>query len=81
VLVTGGTDLPLRLNIPGEGLPHVSHYFKDPHTYFRKRLLIVGGKNSTVEAALRCHHAGAHVSPSYPGKELGAKSIKYWLLP
>ncbi|MDB5358145.1 MAG: hypothetical protein JWN24_4598 [Phycisphaerales bacterium] len=81
VLVTGGTDHPRRLNIPGEDLPHVSHYFKDPHPYFRKRLLIVGGKNSAVEAALRCHHAGAHVSLSYRGKELSAKSIKYWLLP
>jgi thioredoxin reductase (NADPH) len=81
VVVTGGTDHPRRLNIPGEDLPHVSHYFKDPHPYFRKRLLIVGGKNSAVEAALRCHHAGAHVSLSYRGKELSAKSIKYWLLP
>jgi thioredoxin reductase (NADPH) len=81
VLVTGGTDHPRRLNIPGEDLPHVSHYFQDPHPYFRKRLLVVGGKNSAVEAALRCHHAGAHVSLSYRGSELSAKSIKYWLLP
>jgi thioredoxin reductase (NADPH) len=81
VLATGGTDAPRRLNIPGEDLPHVSHYFQDPHTYFRKRLLIVGGKNSAVEAALRCHHAGAKVSLSYRGTELSAKSIKYWLLP
>ncbi|MDB5331491.1 MAG: FAD-dependent pyridine nucleotide-disulfide oxidoreductase [Phycisphaerales bacterium] len=81
VLVTGGTDHPRRLNIPGEDLPHVSHYFQDPHPYFRKQLLVVGGKNSAVEAALRCHHAGAHVSLSYRGSELSAKSIKYWLLP
>jgi thioredoxin reductase (NADPH) len=81
VLVTGGTDLPRRLNIPGEDLPHVSHYFQDPHLYFRKRVLIVGGKNSAVEAALRCHHAGAEVSLSYRNSELSAKSIKYWLLP
>src|SRR4051812_43302970 len=51
VLVTGGTDHPRRLNIPGEDLPHVSNYFRDAHTYFGKRLLIVGGKNSAVEAA------------------------------
>ncbi|MDB5290345.1 MAG: Pyridine nucleotide-disulfide oxidoreductase [Phycisphaerales bacterium] len=81
VLVTGGTDRPRRLNIPGEDLPNVSHYFQDPHPYFRKRLLIVGGKNSAVEAALRCHHAGAHVSLSYRGTELSAQSIKYWLMP
>src|SRR5947207_9781484 len=53
ILVTGGTDHPRLLNIPGEDLPHVSHYFRDPHEYFRKRLLIVGGKNSAVDAALR----------------------------
>src|SRR5437763_7215645 len=81
VLATGGTDHPRRLNIPGEDLPHVSHYFQDPHTYFGKRLLIVGGKNSAAEAALRCHYAGAHVSLSYRRDQLPAKSIKHWLLP
>jgi thioredoxin reductase (NADPH) len=81
ILATGGTDHPRRLNVPGEDLPHVSHYFTDPHQYFRKRLLIVGGKNSAVEAALRCHNAGAHVSISYRRDRLPEKSIKYWLLP
>jgi thioredoxin reductase (NADPH) len=81
VLCTGGTDHPRRLDIPGEDLPHVDHYFRDPHKYFRKRLLVVGGKNSAVETALRCHHAGAHVSLSYRRDKLDAKSIKYWLLP
>jgi thioredoxin reductase (NADPH) len=81
VLCTGGTDHPRRLNIPGEDLPHVSHYFQDPHPYFRKRLLVVGGKNSAVETALRCHHAGAYVSLSYRRQQLDARSIKYWLLP
>src|SRR4051794_38331479 len=78
VLCTGGTDHPRRLGVPGEELPHVSHYFQDPHTYFRRRLLIVGGKNSAVEAALRCHHAGAHVAISYRRAQLPSKSIKYW---
>jgi thioredoxin reductase (NADPH) len=81
VFCTGGTDHPRRLNIPGEDLPHVSHYFKDPHMYFRKRLLVVGGKNSAVETALRCHHAGANVSISYRRQQLDPRSIKYWLLP
>src|SRR3954451_21938347 len=81
VLVTGGTDHPRRLDIPGEDLPHVSHYFQDPHTYFRKRVLIVGGKNSAVEAALRCYNAGAFVSMSYRREMFPEKSIKYWLLP
>jgi thioredoxin reductase (NADPH) len=81
ILATGGTDHPRRLNVPGEDLPHVSHYFTDPHPYFRKRLLIVGGKNSAVEAALRCHNAGAHVAISYRKGQLPERSIKYWLLP
>jgi thioredoxin reductase (NADPH) len=81
ILATGGTDHPRRLNVPGEDLPHVNHYFTDPHQYFRKRLLIVGGKNSAVEAALRCHNAGAHVAISYRRDRLPEKSIKYWLLP
>ena len=81
VLVTGGTDRPRRLDVPGEDLPHVNHYFDDPHKYFRKRVLVVGGKNSAVEAALRCHQAGACVSLSYRRTKLPHKSIKYWLLP
>lgn len=81
ILATGGTARPRKLNIPGEDLPHVSHYFQEPHTYFRRRVLIAGGKNSAVEAALRCHHAGAQVTLSYRRSELNPKSIKYWLLP
>lgn len=81
VLCTGGTDRPRRLNVPGEDLSHVSHYFDDPHKYFRTDLLIVGGKNSAVEAAIRCHYAGARVTLSYRKEALPEKSIKYWLLP
>lgn len=81
LLATGGTDRPRRLNIPGEDLPHVSAYFQEPHTYFRKKLLILGGRNSAAEAALRCHHAGAKVALSYRRSELPEKSIKYWLMP
>jgi thioredoxin reductase (NADPH) len=81
VLCTGGTDHPRRLGIPGEDLPHVTRYFDDPHKYFRTNVLIVGGRNSAVEAALRCHHAGARVSMSYRRPGLPEKSIKYWLLP
>ena len=80
-LCTGGTDKPRRLNIEGEDLPHVSHYFRDPHEFFGRKLLIVGGKNSAVEAALRSHHAGAEVSLSYRRAELDARHIKYWLTP
>ena len=81
VLVTGGTARPKLLGIPGEDLPHVSHYFQDPHTYFGQKLLIVGGRNSAAEAALRCHRAGADVAFSYRRAGLDAKDIKYWLFP
>lgn len=81
ILATGGTDRPRMIGVEGESLPHVSHYLSDPHQYFRKKVLIVGGKNSAVEAALRCHHVGAKVTFSYRKSGLAEQSIKYWLLP
>lgn len=81
VLAVGDMAETRRLDIPGEEMPHVSHLFDEPHRYFRRRLLIVGGKNSAVEAALRCHRAGAQVSISYRGERFPEKSVKYWLLP
>lgn len=81
VLAIGGTDFPNRLNIPGEELPHVDGYFREPHCYFGRRVLIIGGRNSAVEAALRLHHVGADVVISYRGSDLPCESIKYWLLP
>lgn len=65
VLATGGMDKPRLLNIPGEDLPHVTHYFPGPHPYFKTRVLIVGGKNSALESALRCWRGGADVTISY----------------
>ncbi len=65
VLATGDMNAPNRLDIPGEDLPHVSHRFDEPHRYFRQKLLIVGGRNSALEAALRCFRAGADVTLSY----------------
>ncbi|MFW6336435.1 MAG: NAD(P)-binding domain-containing protein [Phycisphaeraceae bacterium] len=81
VLAVGDMHGPRRLGIPGEDLPHVSHYFDDPHKYFRRKLLIVGGRNSAAEAALRCHRAGAEVAISYRGENFEDNGIKYWLLP
>jgi thioredoxin reductase (NADPH) len=72
---------PNRLGIPGEDLPHVSHYFRDPHDYFRTRLLIVGGRNSAAEAALRCWRAGADVTISYWRSQFDERRVKHWLLP
>lgn len=80
VLATGGTDRPRRLNIPGEDLPHVRSHLGDPHQYFRRRVLIVGGKNSAAESALRCWRVNADVHISYRGKELHER-VKYWIRP
>lgn len=77
VLATGGMAGPRRLNIPGEDLAHVSHYFPGAHPYFRTRLLIVGGRNSAVEAALRCWRVGAtQVAISYRRPEPDWDRIK-----
>jgi len=81
VLASGGTDRPRPIDVRGIDLPHVSRYFQDPHTYFQQDLLIVGGRNSAVEAALRCHYAGARVTISYRNPQLDSTSIKYWLWP
>lgn len=81
VLAVGAMHAPKLLGIPGEELPHVAHYFHDPHTYFDKQLLIVGGRNSAIEAAVRCQRAGAHVTLSYRRADFDATSVKFWLLP
>ncbi len=81
VVAIGDMHQPNRLDIPGEDLPHVDHYFVEPHKYFRKRLLIVGGRNSAVEAALRCWRAGAQVTLSYRRASFDEKSVKHFLLP
>ncbi|HYE19816.1 MAG TPA: NAD(P)-binding domain-containing protein [Tepidisphaeraceae bacterium] len=81
VLATGGTAWPRRLDVPGEDLPHVHKFWNDPHDYFGQRVLVVGGKNSAVETALRLNQAGAIVSMCYRRSELPAKHIKYWLMP
>jgi thioredoxin reductase (NADPH) len=81
VLANGAMHAPRMCGIPGEELPHVSHYFVDPHTYFGKKLLIVGGRNSAVETAVRCQRAGADVTISYRGDDFDASVVKFWLLP
>lgn len=81
VLAIGAFHAPRLIDVPGEDLPHVTHHFGDPHKYFGKRLLIVGGRNSAVEAAVRCHRAGAEVTLSYRGNDFDPKVVKFWLLP
>jgi thioredoxin reductase (NADPH) len=81
VVAIGDMHRARLLGVPGEDLPHVSHYFQEPHRYFGRRIVIVGGKNSAVEAAIRCWRVGAHVSISYRRAELDPERVKYWLLP
>ena len=76
VLATGSMAGPRMLGIPGEDLPHVSHYLHDPHDYFQQELLVVGGRNSAVEYALRCWRAGAKVTLSYRKQDLLTNPIK-----
>jgi thioredoxin reductase (NADPH) len=80
VLATGYYDLPNRLNVPGEDLPHVHHYYSEPHPYYRKRVVIVGGGNSAAESALEMYRAGAHVTLVHRWPELKS-TIKYWVRP
>ena len=62
VVANGCYDHPNRLRVPGEDLPHVSHYYTEPHEFYRKRVVVVGGKNSAAEAALDLYRAGASVA-------------------
>jgi thioredoxin reductase (NADPH) len=80
VLATGYFDHPNRLEVPGEDLPHVSHYADEPHLSSGQDIVIVGGKNSAVEHALNCFRAGARVTLVYHRKEL-RPTVKYWLRP
>lgn len=81
VLAIGDMHQPRLLGVPGEDLPHVSHYLSDPHRYFRRRVLIVGGKNSAVEAAIRCSRVGAEVTVAYRGADFDPERVKFWLYP
>lgn len=81
IVAFGAMHRPRRLDIPGEDLPRVSHYFSDPHPYFGQRVFVVGGKNSAIEAAIRCHAAGAEVTLCYRRPEFDPGIVKPWLLP
>jgi thioredoxin reductase (NADPH) len=80
VLAMGYYEQPNMLNVPGEDLPHVTHFYKEAHPYYRQRVVIVGGKNSAAEAALEIHRAGGHVTIVHRGAGFG-ESIKYWVKP
>ncbi len=81
ILAIGDMHLPRMLGIPGEDLPHVSHYLGDVHQYANQPVTIVGGKNSAVEAAIRLFRAGAQVTMVHRGQWFDPDRIKYWLYP
>jgi thioredoxin reductase (NADPH) len=80
VVASGYYDLPNPLNVPGEELPHVSHYYTEPHEYWREPVVVIGGKNSAAEAALDLYRNGAQVTLVHRDAQLGA-TIKYWVRP
>jgi thioredoxin reductase (NADPH) len=80
IVATGFYDIPNLLNIPGEDLPKVRHYYKEPHFYAMQKLLVVGANNSAVDAALESFRKGAEVTMVIKGAEIG-KRVKYWVRP
>ena len=80
IFAIGYYDAPNLLNVPGEDLPHVHHYYSEPHPYYRQRVVIVGGGNSAAEWALELFRSGAHVTLVHRHPEL-KKTIKYWVRP
>ena len=80
VIATGFYDIPVRLNIPGEDLPKVTHYYKEPHFYAMQKVIVVGASNSAVDAALETYRKGADVTMVVRGEAIG-KRVKYWVKP
>lgn len=80
IIATGFYDIPYLLNVPGENLPKVTHYYKEPHTYAFQKVLVVGAMNSGVDAALETWRKGADVTMVVRGNEIGER-VKYWVRP
>jgi thioredoxin reductase (NADPH) len=80
VIAIGYYDNPNMLGIPGENLPHVSHYYTEPYAFYDRDVVVVGGKNSAAEAALDLFRGGARVTLVHRGSEMG-KTLKYWVRP
>jgi thioredoxin reductase (NADPH) len=80
IVATGYYDLPNCLGVPGEDLPHVSHYYTEPHPFWRRDVVVIGGKNSAAEAALDLYRTGARVTLVHRRADLGS-TIKYWVRP
>ncbi len=80
VIATGYYGLPVKMNIPGEDLAKVNHYYKNPHPYIGKDLIVVGAANSACDAALECWQKGANVTMVVRGDEISPR-VKYWIKP
>jgi len=80
VIAIGYYDHPNMMGIPGEDLPHVSHYYTEAHPFYDRDVVVIGGKNSAVEAALELFRGGSRVSLIHRRAELG-NTIKYWVRP
>jgi len=80
IVATGYFDNPNLLNVPGEGLAKVSHYYSEPFSYYRQNVAVVGGKNSAAIAALELYRHGASVTLIHRKEKL-SEGIKYWVLP
>jgi thioredoxin reductase (NADPH) len=80
VVVTGFFDRPNLLNVPGEQLPKVTHYYREPYGYVNQKVAVIGAKNSAAKAALDCYRHGARVSLIVRGPAL-ADTVKYWIRP
>ncbi len=80
VVATGFFDVPNLLNVPGEDLSKVTHYYSEPYPYTRQKVAVVGGKNSAAKAALECYRHGAEVTLIHRGEALSER-IKYWIRP
>jgi thioredoxin reductase (NADPH) len=80
IISTGFYDVPLLMNIPGEELPKVTHYYKDPHLYAFQDVVVIGANNSGIDAALETYRKGAKVTLVIRGPEIGSY-VKYWVRP
>jgi len=80
IVATGFYDLPNPLQVPGEDLPHVSHYYKEPYQHVMQNVVVIGAKNSSAKAALQLTRAGARVTLLVRGPEV-SDSVKYWIRP
>jgi thioredoxin reductase (NADPH) len=80
IVATGFYDIAVKLNIPGEELPKVLHYYKDPHYYAMQKVLVVGSSNSAVDVALETYRKGAEVTMVVRDAEVSSR-VKYWVRP